>query len=83
MNKDFNLPTLLNQDGFKFFFYANEHEPKHIHIMRSDGFAKVELDDLKVVQNYLKPKDLKLALTIIKENKNNFERIWDEWFNKG
>jgi hypothetical protein len=61
------MPTLLNQDGFKFFFYANEHEPMHIHVMRSDGFAKIELEDLKVVQNYLKPKDLK--------------RIWNEWFN--
>jgi len=49
--------------------------------MRSDGFAKVELDDLKVVQNYLKPKDLKLALEIIEENKDNFTRIWNEWFN--
>ena len=65
------MPTLLNKYGFKFFFYANEHEPKHIHVARSDGFAKVELKELKVVQNYLKPKDLKLAL----------ERIWDEWFN--
>ncbi|RLA78297.1 MAG: hypothetical protein DRG78_15485 [Epsilonproteobacteria bacterium] len=37
MYKDFDLPTLLNKNGFKFFFYANEHEPKHIHIMRSDG----------------------------------------------
>jgi len=54
------LPTLLNKNGFKFFFYANEHEPKHIHIMRSDGFAKIELENLKVVQNYLKPKDLKI-----------------------
>jgi hypothetical protein len=51
------LPTLLNQNGFKFFFYANEHEPKHIHVMRSDGFAKIELKNLKVVQDYLKPKD--------------------------
>ena len=71
------MPTLLNKNGFKFFFYANEHEPKHIHVMRSD----VELEDLKVVQNYLKPKDLKLALEIVKENRNEFERIWDEWFN--
>jgi hypothetical protein len=75
------LPTLLNVDGFKFFFYANEHEPKHIHVMRSDGFAKIELENLKVIQNYLKPKDLKLALAIIEENKTEFERIWDEWFN--
>ena len=28
-----DMPTLLRQDGFKFFFYANEHEPKHIHVI--------------------------------------------------
>lgn len=49
--------------------------------MKNDDFAKVELENLKVVQNYLKPKDLKEAIEIIKENKNEFERIWDEWFN--
>jgi len=75
------LPTLLNKNGFKFFFYANEHEPKHIHIMNGDGFAKVELQSLKVVKNYFKSKDLKLALEIVKENRDKFERIWDEWFN--
>jgi hypothetical protein len=75
------LPTLLNKNGFKFFFYANEHEPKHIHIRNSSGFAKVELDNLKVVQDYLKPKDLKLVLKIVKENREDFERIWNEWFN--
>jgi len=75
------LPTLLNKNDFKFFFCANEHEPKHIHIMNGSGFAKVEFKNLKVVQNYFKAKDLKLALEIVKENKNDFERIWDEWFN--
>jgi hypothetical protein len=75
------LPTLLNLNGFKFFFYANEHEPKHIHVMKNEGFAKVELESLTVVQSYLKAKDLKVALEIIKENKNEFERMWDEWFN--
>ncbi len=76
------MPTLLNQDGFKFFFYANEHEPKHIHIRSSDGFTKVELKSLRVVQNYLKPKDLKLALKIVKEHQEEFERMWDEWFDQ-
>ena len=75
------MPTLLNKNGFKFFFYANEHEPMHIHISNSSGFAKVELDGLRVVQNYLKPKDLKQALKIVEENKIEFERIWNEWFN--
>jgi hypothetical protein len=26
-------------------------------------------------------KDLKFALEIIEQNKIEFERIWDEWFN--
>jgi hypothetical protein len=75
------MPTLLLQDGFKFFFYANEHEPKHIHVIKNEGFAKVELAHLNVVQNYLKPKDLKAALAIIEEHKDEFERKWNEWFN--
>jgi len=75
------LPTLLNKNGFKFFFYANEHEPKHIHVIKNEGFAKIELKNLQVVQNFLKPKELKIALKILKENKIEFERIWDEWFN--
>jgi hypothetical protein len=49
--------------------------------MKGEGFAKIELESLTVVQNYLKPKDLKMALEIIKENQSNFTRIWDEWFN--
>ena len=36
---------------------------------------------LTVVQNYLKPKELKMALEIIQENQDNFTRIWNEWFN--
>ena len=74
------IPTLLLQDGFKFFFYANEDEPKHIHVMKNEGFAKIELEHLKVVQNHLKPKDLKVALAIIEQHKDEFERKWNEWF---
>ncbi len=64
------MPTLLDKNGFKFFFYANEHEPKHIHVMKNDDFAKIELNDLK------------FALQIVKEHKQEFERIWNEWFDK-
>ena len=74
------MPTLLDKNGFKFFFYANEHEPMHIHVMKNDDFAKIELNSLNVVQNYLKPKDLKFALQIIKEHRNEFKRVWNEWF---
>jgi len=76
------MPTLLQKDGFKFFFYANEHDPKHIHVTKGDDFAKIELLDIHVVNNYMKPKDLKKALIIIEAYKEEFERRWDEYFSQ-
>lgn len=76
------MPTLLLQDGFKFFFYANEHEPKHIHIEKADEFAKVELATLRVVNNHMRPKELRKALSIVEDNKNTFARKWDEYFSQ-
>ena len=74
------MPTLLNLNGFKFFFYANEHEPKHVHVIYGGDFAKVELEGLQVVKNFMKPKELKKALLIIAEHKEEFERGWDEYY---
>ena len=42
------MPTLLKINGFRFFFYSNEHEPMHIHILKNENFAKVSLENLKV-----------------------------------
>ena len=76
------MPTLLIYKGFKFFFYANEHVPKHIHVMKGGDFAKIELATLKVTDNYMKPKDIKAALTIVENHSTEFERRWDEYFDK-
>ena len=74
------MPTLLDKNGFKFFFYANEHEPMHIHVLKDDRFAKIELNGVTVVKSCLKAKELKIALEIIRENQMNFIRRWHEWF---
>jgi hypothetical protein len=58
------MPTLLVQDGFKFFFYANEHEPKHVHVSKGDDYAKFELGTFRVSQDFMKPKELKNAPAI-------------------
>lgn len=76
------MPTLLTIDGFKFFFYANDHEPKHIHIMKGRDFAKIELASLRIVHNYMKPKDINKALALVAIHKDEFERKWDEYFSK-
>jgi len=73
----------LREAGFRFFFYANEHEPKHIHVIHGDDFAKIELGTLNVTNCYMKTKDLKKALTIVEAHQEEFERQWDEYFNQG
>jgi hypothetical protein len=74
------MPTLLVRDGFKFFFYANEHEPRHVHVSKGEDYAKVELSTFRVVTDYMKPKDLRNALLIIRENNGAFEEKWNDWF---
>jgi hypothetical protein len=75
-------PTLLRKEGFKFFFYANEHKPRHIHIMKGDDYAKVNLESLEVKKNFFKPNEFKKVLKIINQHKDDFIRRWDEYFKR-
>ncbi|ALV25063.1 putative protein (DUF4160 domain) [Campylobacter iguaniorum] len=76
------MPTLLNINGFRFFFYANEHDPRHIHVLKDDRYAKINLDDLSVVNSTFKPKDMKFVIECVRQNQENFIRGWDEYFSK-
>lgn len=76
------MPTLLIEDGFKFFFYANEHLPMHIHVARGDGYAKIDLVALDVVESCFKKPELKKVMNIVKLHRTDFVRCWHEYFNK-
>ncbi|MDR3266415.1 MAG: DUF4160 domain-containing protein [Tannerella sp.] len=79
------MPTILNLFGLRFFFYLKDHEPVHIHVENGDGEAKFEIEtDLKLVYNHgLKQKDIRLAESIIEENKENFINEWKKRFDDG
>jgi hypothetical protein len=38
------MPKIFEIEGYRFFFYSNEHRPIHVHVRRGDGEAifKVE-----------------------------------------
>ncbi len=74
------MPTLLRKDGFKFFFYANEHLPKHIHVQKGDDFAKINLEDLTIIENYFSSSESKSIIAITKEYQQFFLEKWDEFF---
>jgi hypothetical protein len=74
------MPTIFIVFGLKFFFYSNEHLPMHVHIRNADGEAKFELKPINLVANKgLKPKDLKLAESIIEENQELLIKKWKEF----
>ena len=76
------LVSQPNRHGFKFFFYANEHEPRHIHVIGVNGYAKIELGSFKVIRNNLPPADLRRVLKIGGEYNAEFERKWNEFFSR-
>lgn len=79
------MPTILSVFGLRFFFYSAEHEPIHVHVQNGDGEAKFEIEKgiVKLVEcEGLKSKDLKLAESLVEENKEIFEKEWVKYFGK-
>ena len=78
------MPTLLTIFGLRFFFYTREHEPIHVHVEHADGVAKYNLleECVELVENKgLKPASLRLAESILEENRENFIKEWNKTLN--
>ena len=77
------MPELFRMFGIRFYFYSREHEPIHVHIKNSDGRAKfiINQDGIVLDENKgIKVKDLKLAESIIEENKELIIAKWNKHF---
>ncbi|MDR0581823.1 MAG: DUF4160 domain-containing protein [Prevotellaceae bacterium] len=72
------MPTIFLALGLRFYFFTREHGPIHVHVRNADGKAKYEIEkDIKLISNTgIKNKDLKLAESIIEENKEHFIEEW-------
>lgn len=75
-------PTLLVENGLKFFFYANEYLPRHIHVVKGDDYATIDLTTMAVRENCMKRPDLKTALALVALHRDMFGRKWDEFFKR-
>lgn len=79
-----DIPEVFRMFGMRFFFFANEHLPIHIHVQNADGRAKFAiLPKVKLVTNKgLKLSDLKLAEAVIEENKIVIIKAWELFHGK-
>ena len=72
----------FEKDGFRFFFYSNEHEPIHVHVQYADGEAVFVVGatvELRESQG-IKLNDLARAEKLAEENKDLIVKTWNEHF---
>lgn len=76
------MPTLLTIFGLRFFFYLDEHEPIHVHVVCNGKLAKIELEpQIRIVYNHgLKEKEMKKAVDTCNTYKEDFISEWHKRF---
>lgn len=77
------MPEIFRMFGLRFYFWSREHEPIHVHVESADGEAKFEIlpEGIVLKENYgIKPKDIKLAESILEENKELAISKWRQYF---
>ena len=76
------MPTIFVAEGFRFFFYSNDHEPMHVHV-RKGGAEAVFLvgSDIELRESVgLKLQELRKAQQLAQNRRADIVRSWNEYF---
>jgi len=65
------MPKVFEKDGYRFFFYSNDHRPIHIHVRYGSGEAVFNVEDVVELRESqgLKVKELTKAEALATENR--------------
>jgi len=74
------VPTVFIKNGFRFFFYSNEHRPIHVHVRKGDGEAVFEVESGVTLRESvgLKTGELREAEDLATENQQLIMTKWHE-----
>jgi hypothetical protein len=78
------VPRIFERDGYRFFFYSNEHRPIHVHVRYGGGEAVFEVEqrvELRESQG-LKVRELAKAEELATEHRELIIQKWHERFNR-
>ena len=77
------MPTVFEKEGYRFFFYSNDHAPKHVHVEYGGGEAAFEINDSGIALREsagMKVSELRKAEEMVIEHRTEIERKWHERF---
>ncbi len=67
------------QDGFKVQLWPNDHPPPHVHVIKADGVAVINIDTLTVRENEgMDRRNLSRALDIVADLQEFLMAKWKE-----
>jgi hypothetical protein len=72
------VPNVFTKNGFRFFFYSNEHRPIHVHVRKGGGEAAFEVEIEIVLREAVgfKTKEIRDAEALATEHR---QLIIDKW----
>ena len=75
------MPKIFEKDGFKFFFYSNEHRPIHVHVRYGGGEAVFYVEDAVELRESqgLKVRELSRAEQLAQEHQQLIIEKWHEY----
>ena len=78
------MPRIFERDGYRFFFYSNEHRPIHVHVRYGGGEAVFDVEhtvELRESQG-LKVRELAKAEELANQHRDLIIERWNEHFNR-
>lgn len=74
------MPTVFVKDGFRFFFYSNDHRPIHVHVRKGDGEAVFDVESEVELRESagMKMKELRKAHDLARAHCELIVRAWHE-----
>ena len=75
-------PTILREDGYRFFFFSREESRRHVHVIAADGEAKYWLEpEIELARNYrFRRAQLKTIESLIDAHYDDFISAWNQHF---
>ncbi|MDP3860140.1 MAG: DUF4160 domain-containing protein [Phaeovulum sp.] len=79
------MPTLFRYDGFRFFIYSNEGDPReaaHVHVMKAGAEAKFWLSPQVAVAESagFDARTLRRLAGVVEQRRAEIERAWHDYF---
>lgn len=76
------MPTILLANGFRFYFYMNEHLPIHVHVKIGGSRGRIILDpslDFHRNQGFT-PSEVRKIVEIVEIVVENYDHLIEKWY---